>query len=211
MFLRQLTQEVTLVFIGIAAGKKPVIFDEVCYEGNMDNRWGSLSGQELLYRMWQGLMAGTYVTHGECYMDGPTDYSRDFLAVGGEFQGESWKRIKFMRVILEAMPGPLQLCDSSWDPYTSSAGENYYMVYLGKEISHEWTFDLPVKNAMYPRLKEGVRFKVEIIDTWNMTVTEVPAVFETTAPVRDRVYDKNHGKVVLPDTPYLLLRITGVE
>ena len=64
---------------------------------------------------------------------------------------------------------------------------------------------------MYPRLKEGVRFKVEIIDTWNMTITEVPAVFETTAPVRDRVYDKNHGKVVLPDTPYLLLRITGVE
>ena len=191
--------------------KKPVIFDEVCYEGNMDNRWGSLSGQELLYRMWQGLMAGTYVTHGECYMDGPTDYSRDFLAVGGEFQGESWKRIKFMRGILEAMSGPLQLSDSSWDPYTSSTGENYYMVYLGKEISHEWTFDLPVKNAMYPRLKEGVRFRVEIIDTWNMTITEVPAVFETTAPVRDRVYDKNHGKVVLPDTPYLLLRITGVE
>ena len=24
--------------------KKPIIFDEVCYEGNMDNRWGSLSG-----------------------------------------------------------------------------------------------------------------------------------------------------------------------
>ena len=26
--------------------KKPIIFDEVCSEGNMDNRWGSLSGQE---------------------------------------------------------------------------------------------------------------------------------------------------------------------
>lgn len=191
--------------------KKPVIFDEVCYEGNMDNRWGSLSGQELLYRMWQGLVAGTYVTHGECYMDSPTDYSRDFLAIGGEFQGESWKRIKFMRGILEAMPGPLLLCDSSWDPYTSSAGENYYIVYLGKEISHEWTFDLPVKNASFPKLKEGQRFKVEIIDTWNMTVNEVPGVFEITAPVGYRVYDKNNRKVVLPDTPYLLLRITGVE
>ena len=38
--------------------KKPIIFDEVCYEGNMDNRWGSLSGQEYLYRLWQGLDCG---------------------------------------------------------------------------------------------------------------------------------------------------------
>ena len=84
-------------------------------------------------------------------------------------------------------------------------------MYLGKEISHEWTFDLPVKNASFPKLKEGQRFKVEIIDTWNMTVNEVPGVFEITAPVGYRVYDKNNRKVVLPDTPYLLLRITGVE
>ena len=60
---------------------------------------------------------------------------------------------------LDALPNPLHLCDSSWDPYTSTAGENYYMIYLGKEIKPEWAFDLPVKNAFYPRLKEGVRFK----------------------------------------------------
>ena len=187
------------------------IFDEVCYEGNMDNRWGSLSGQEYLYRLWQGLIVGTYVTHGECYMDNSKDYSRDFLAVGGTFQGESWKRIGFTRQILDALPNPLHLCDSSWDPYTSTAGENYYMIYLGKEIKPEWAFDLPVKNAFYPRLKEGVRFKVEVIDTWNMTIAEWPAVFETTAPVKDRVYDKNQGRVRLPASPYLLLRITEVE
>ena len=191
--------------------KKPIIFDEVCYEGNMDNRWGSLSGQEYLYRLWQGLIVGTYVTHGECYMDNSKDYSRDFLAVGGTFQGESWKRIGFTRQILDALPNPLHLCDSSWDPYTSTAGENYYMIYLGKEIKPEWAFDLPVKNAFYPRLKEGVRFKVEVIDTWNMTIAEWPVVFETTAPVKDRVYDKNQGRVRLPASPYLLLRITEVE
>lgn len=191
--------------------KKPVIFDEVLYEGNMNNRWGSLNGEEMLHRMWQGLVAGTYVTHGECYMDGPTNYSRDFLAVGGEFQGESWKRIRFLRSVLDAMPGPMQLSDSSWDPYTSSAGENYYMIYLGKRISPEWTFSLPVKNGPYPRLKEGLRFKVEIIDTWNMTVKECPVTFETTAPVGDRVYDKHHSKVSLPGLPYLLLRITEAK
>lgn len=191
--------------------KKPIVFDEICYEGNMDNRWGSLSGEEFLFRIWQGLIVGTYVTHGECYMDNPKDYSRDFLAVGGTFQGESWKRIGFTRKILEALPNPLQLCDSSWDPYTSTGGENYFMIYLGKEIKPEWVFNLPIKNAIYPRLKEGQRFKVEIIDTWNMTITECPIIFETTAPLKYRIYDKNHGKVKLPDSPYLLLRITGVE
>ena len=49
------------------------------------------------------------------------------------FKGESWKRIGFTRQILDALPNPLHLCDSSWDPYTSTAGENYYMIYLGKE------------------------------------------------------------------------------
>ena len=46
--------------------RKPVIFDEVCYEGNLASRWGRLSGPEMLHRIWQGLIAGTYVTHGEC-------------------------------------------------------------------------------------------------------------------------------------------------
>ena len=51
----------------------------------MDNRWGSLSGQEYLYRLWQGLIVGTYVTHGECYMDDPKDYSRDLFGCGRNF------------------------------------------------------------------------------------------------------------------------------
>ncbi len=191
--------------------KKPVIFDEVCYEGNMDNRWGSLSGEEMLRRMWMGLMGGTYVSHSECFMDSPTDYWKDFLAVGGEFQGESWKRIRFMRQVMEALPHPLQLCDGSWDRVTSTAGENYLMVYLGSQVLTEWAFDLPVRNASYPRLKEGTRFRVEIIDTWDMTVTESPRVYETGKPTRYRIYDKDNARVPLPGKPYLLLRITPAE
>lgn len=75
----------------------------------------------------------------------------------------------------------------------------------------EWTFELPEKNAGYPSLKEGVKFKVEIIDTWNMTVEECQKTFETTKAYNKRVYDKNHGKVKLPALPYLLLRITPAD
>lgn len=191
--------------------KKPVVFDEVCYEGNMTKRWGNLSGQEMLYRMWQGLIAGTYVGHGECYMGSPTDYENDFLAVGGKFQGECWKRIGFMRNILDSLPNPLMLADSSWDTYTSTAGEGYYLVYLGKETRSEWIFNLPVKNATYARLKGGMRFKVEIIDTWNMTVTPCPQVFETSAFDGYRICDKYKRSVSLPNLPYLMLRITKCE
>ena len=144
-------------------------------------------------------------------MDSPTDYSKDSLAIGGPLQGESWKRIGFMRDVLDALPHPLQLCDSSWDPHTSPAGENYLMVYLGKEVKSEWEFNLPVRNAGYPRLKEGTRFKVEILDTWNMTVTECPVVFETGAPANYRIFDKKNRRVRLPGKPYLLLRITEVK
>lgn len=191
--------------------RKPVIFDEVCYEGNMGSRWGNLSGEEMLYRMWQGVIAGTYVSHSECFMDEPNDFTHNFLARGGKFQGESWKRIRFMREVLDAMPNPLQLSDTSWDPYVSTAGENYIMMYLGKNIQPEWKFDLPARNASYPRLKEGTRFKVEIIDTWNMTITECPTVFELAKPSRYRVHDKENRSVKLPARPYLLLRITEVK
>lgn len=68
-----------------------------------------------------------------------------FLAVGGCFQGEAWKRIAFVRSILDSLPQPLRHCDPSWDLRTASAGENYYMIYLGKEIANDWLFELPEK------------------------------------------------------------------
>lgn len=66
------------------------------------------------------------------------------------------------------------------------------------------------KNARAAKLGEGVEFKVEVIDTWNMTVTEWPETFVTAAPGRYRVKDRNGSAIRLPATPYLLLRITRI-
>src|SRR6202040_2381834 len=49
--------------------RKPVIFDEAKYEGDVDKRWGNLSAEEMVHRFWQGTIAGTYVGHGETYRD----------------------------------------------------------------------------------------------------------------------------------------------
>ena len=38
--------------------RKPVVFDEVKYEGDIVKRWGRLSGEDLVLRFWNGLIAG---------------------------------------------------------------------------------------------------------------------------------------------------------
>lgn len=189
--------------------RKPVLFDEVCYEGNLTRRWGRLSGEEMLFRMWQGLIAGTYVTHGECYhYYEPVDTL--FLAVGGTFRGTSWQRIPFLRSVLTDLPHALSLADVSRDHRTATAGEGYYLIYLGKEVNQEWKFDLPAKNGVYNKLKAGTKFRVEVLDTWNGTVTACPIVFETAKENDYRLKDIENRSVELPALPFLLLRIKQI-
>lgn len=188
--------------------RKPVICDEVGYEGNLPNRWGRLSPQQMTYLVLNGIMGGVYVTHGECYKEGEDPI---FWAQGGKLKGESWKRMKFLKRIMESAPNPLEMADISRDNVTTTAGDGYYFVNMGKEVRESWLFNLPVKNADYTKLGKGKRFKVEIINVWEMTITESPLVFETTAEIDYRVYDKDGKNIRLPETPYILLRITAVK
>lgn len=189
---------------------KPVIYDEVGYEGNLKQRWGRYSPEEMTYLVWMGVIAGTYVTHGESYMF-KDDRDTIFWAKGGSFKGSSWKRIAFLRTLVEQCPNPLQLADLGRDHRTSSGGNGYYIIYLGKECNDSWQFNLPAKNAGYERLKGGKRFKVEIIDTWDMTIQTCPLTFETTEMIDYRHYDKEMKRVRLPFKPYLALRITEID
>ncbi|HSC39527.1 MAG TPA: DUF5060 domain-containing protein, partial [Chitinophagaceae bacterium] len=91
---------------------KPVLYDEVGYEGNLKQRWGRYSGEEMTYLMWMGAIGGTYVTHGEAFMF-KDDKDTIFWAKGGSFKGTSWQRAAFLRKILEEGPGPLEPADIS--------------------------------------------------------------------------------------------------
>ena len=76
---------------------KPVVFDEVCYEGNIPESWGNISARELVHRFGAGTIMGCYVGHGETYLH-PEDllcWSKD-----GVLRGESAPRIAFLRQIL---------------------------------------------------------------------------------------------------------------
>ena len=190
--------------------QKPVISDEVGYEGNLKQRWGRYSPEEMTYLTWNGVIAGTYVTHGECYLlNEKTDTI--FWAEGGELRGTSWKRIAFLRKIVEECPNPLSLSDISRDNMTATAGDGYYLVYFGKQVNDSWLFNLPAKNGAYKKLAAGIKFKVEIIDTWDMTIQQCPLVFETAKENDYRLFDKELKKIRLPLKPYMALRITAIK
>ncbi|MDX2048831.1 MAG: DUF5060 domain-containing protein [Chitinophagaceae bacterium] len=189
---------------------KPIIYDEVGYEGNLTNRWGRYSPEEMTYVMWMGIIGGTYVTHGESYMfKDATDTI--FWAKGGQFKGSSWKRAGFLRKILEEAPGPFEPADGARDFKTATTGKGQYIVYFGKEMNEFWTFNLPQKNALFERLAGGKKYKVEIIDTWDMTITPVAGVFETSSVSDYRLFDKDMKKIRLPMKPYITLRITEIK
>jgi len=183
---------------------KPVVYDEVCYEGNLPLRWGRLSGQELTEACWQGVIAGTYVTHGETFGKmGDTI----FWARGGKLVGQSPERIRFLRTLQESGPGPLHIADEWKDEQTSQHDSSYYIIYFGKQLQHEWTFSIPRKNGA----AAGARYKADLIDTWDMTITPVDEIFELSEARDYRMFDKENKKIRLPLKPYLAIRLIQVK
>jgi len=62
------------------------------------------------------------------------------------------------------------------------------LIYFGKDINQQWLFNLPNKNAEFEKPKKGNRYKVEIIDTWEMTTKVVPSTFELSEVNDYRLY-----------------------
>ena len=81
--------------------RKPLVFDECKYEGNIPKRWGDISAREMTRRFWLGMANGAYVGHGETYLD-PHDIL--WWSKGGVLHGESPRRIAFLRGIIESGP-----------------------------------------------------------------------------------------------------------
>jgi len=179
--------------------RKPIVFDEVKYEGDISARWGQLSAQELVLRFWSGVVAGTYVGHSEIFAHSDSSW----LAIGGELHGQSPPRLAFLRKVMEDAPdGEIDPIDKWQDERTGGKAGQYYLVYFGKEGPASWDFSL-YKTG----LKDGDRFGVEILDTWNMTITPVPGVFTAKKKDAYAFMDAAGRSIVLPAAPYIALRI----
>jgi len=169
---------------------KPVVLDEICYEGNIQHGWGNISAQELTRRFWEAACRGGYPGHGETY-----EHTDDILwwSHGGELHGESPRRIAFLRKILEDAPRPGLRPIRLWfdcvasipDGFMDTGG--YYLVYLGIGRPSGRRF----------QFADDAAYKVEIIDTWNMTIT-------------DAGVHKGKFLIKLPGREYMALRLTKI-
>jgi hypothetical protein len=162
---------------------KPVVIDECAYEGDIDQGWGNITGEEMTRRFWEGAVRGGYVGHGETYMD-PEDIL--WWAKGGELHGTSPARIGFLTSIIDDAPGgrlePLEL---EWDAVTAGVPGEYCLYYYG--------FSRPSFRRFFE--DPGIEWDVDVIDTWNMTVERLPE------PLSGRF------TVDLPARPYMAIRL----
>jgi hypothetical protein len=174
---------------------KPIVLDEIAYEGNINHCWGNISGEELTRRFWEATVRGGYAGHGETYMN-----SDDILwwSHGGKLHGESHERVKFLYSILCETPGyglkqrhgygPFNWDDVVGIPEDEDFADTYYLIYFGifRPSFREYYFD------------DVTEYEVEIIDTWNMTITSC-GIF------------KGKIHVDLPGKEYIAIRIKKYE
>jgi hypothetical protein len=189
--------------------RKPIVFDEVKYEGNIPKRWGNLSAEELVFRFWQGTIAGTYVGHGETYLH-PSDVL--WWSKGGVLRGQSPPRLAFLRQVLEdSPPEGIDPIDKWQNPEYGGQPGKYYLVYLGKTQPTSWEFKLPKPPQGRSVLEDGMKFKAEVLDTWNMTIAAVPGIFTLKRKTDYFFGDGDERKIQLAGRPYIAIRAKRVE
>lgn len=169
---------------------KPVVIDECGYEGDINMLWGDLSPEKMMHRFWTGFVQGGYVGHGETYVN---EREELWWSKGGELTGQSPARIAFLRKIIEAAPqlSPLEKSDGEFvdllalkenlanafkpagrlvdtivaeGKWNCTAGgyheDDYFLFYFGNHQPGFRNFNLP----------EDGSFRVDVLDTWNMTI-----------------------------------------
>ena len=189
--------------------RKPIVLDEILYEGDVPERWGHLEPQQLVHEFWIATVAGCYASHGESFV---RDDGSLHIVAGGALRGESPARLAFLRRILEEVDGAgLDPIDSWWDDaFVAGIPGELYLQYLGRSAPASWDFRLPRASAGGV-LQQGDRFEVDVIDTWNMTVTPVGRAFELDEVRRNDAFATDAAPIELPAGEALALRIRRVD
>lgn len=154
---------------------KPVVLDEISYEGNLPYGWGNITGEELVRRHWEAACRGGWGGHGETFLD-PDDVI--WWAKGGVLKGDSPQRIQFLYDVLASAPGDLEPRPAG-DLVCGASGTNYLLYYT--------SFMRPALTEI--RLPAG-HWRLDILDTWAMTIEHIDGTYSgaTTIPLPGRPY-----------------------
>ncbi|RAX21405.1 MULTISPECIES: DUF5605 domain-containing protein [unclassified Actinomyces] len=161
---------------------KPVVIDEYGYEGNLEHEWGNLTAEEELRRFWEGIIRGAGMTHGETYFH----EEGIWWAHGGVLRGESWKRIAFLRRLIQEAPrGRLLPAPPGLGTKTAVDGDDYMLTYFGGAQPYRSAVTVP----------QGRTAAIDVIDTWNMTIEQVATGASGSV------------EVALPSRPWMAVRV----
>lgn len=152
--------------------QKPLLLDEMRYEGDVSSSWGNMSSEEMTSYFWMGGLSGGYGTHGDTYVNDADDSTEvRWWAKGGNLVGDSPSRIAFFRLIMEEAPvtemtPAFKDNGNPWDRenniHTFSKEGEYYLLYTAGS-----------GQLLELNLPEDSKYSVEIIDTWNMHIEEM--------------------------------------
>jgi hypothetical protein len=183
---------------------KPIINDELQYEGNIPKQWGNISGRELVHRIWWMVVNGCYASHGETFLH-PDDIL--WWAKGGVLHGESPARIAFLRRIIEEDVKVGLAPFGLREPWHSIAGGHegdYRLIYFAEHQPAIWSVGITEEPNANPD-----DFIIEIIDPWEMTITPAeicpPPYLPTPRGVKPMA--ATPFAVRLPGRPNLALRV----
>ena len=185
--------------------RKPIVYDEVKYEGDIANRWGQLSAEELVFRFWNATIAGTYCGHGETYKSGDQIL---WWSKGGVLKGQSPARLAFLKKVLDDSPAQgIEPIDRWQHPEIGGQPGEYYLIYFGKLTPTNWGFQIPKPPLGKLQSVSGLQYTVEVLDTWNLTVTLVEGIFTLKKKDNYTFADKDGRSIELPGKPYMAIRI----
>jgi hypothetical protein len=149
--------------------KKPLLLDEMRYEGDVPSGWGNLTAQQMTSYFWMAGLSGGYGTHGDTFgndSDGANEVR--WWGKGGTLPGKSPERIRFFRTVMEQAPVTEmkpELIDNG-DPaklnnniHVFAKPGEYYLVYVA-DANTNIKIDLP----------GNTDYNLDIIDTWNMKI-----------------------------------------
>ncbi len=156
----------------LAAWHKPICFDEIQYEGNLNKRWGNISGEELTRRFWLATIAGCYATHGETFLDPtqPLDENTTptlWWSHGGTLHGTSPARIAFLRTLVESTHTGLEAPDKPYYLNASTHEKIPQQILFYLDFHQPIYYEFPLPNAPY---------EAEFLDPWLMTSTPIPGL-----------------------------------
>ena len=182
--------------------EKPVVWDEIGYEGNLAMGWGNMSGEEIVRRFWEAFVRGGYAGHGETYEN---DIDILWWSHGGVLHGKSEPRMDFLKKIMKETPGkflkqvPRMFDEVVGIPYQTKVPEQVSffdpVVYYDYEL-HYYTYSRPSNKEF--DFEENEKFQIDVIDTWNMTVT-------------DHGVHSGYTKIQLPGREYMAIRLRRVK